>query len=297
MALPVRPITFPAVLNGQSNGKLPASVLTTIVMPGGGVALVLTQCAPKWQALLAAAAEAGYRLCQDGDYRTYDEQVALLKARYRVVTSGAYDISWDGKHWRHVSGATVARPGDSNHGWGLALDLCMPGGKSVTTAAVNWLCAHAEDFGISAELQSEPWHWRPYDGDRETTAVLAYEQAHPEGDDMAFGDTLNYGDKNDDVGAAQVLLRDGLGVDLGSAGVDHQFGDRTAAGFAAVVGGDGHTLTATGWAKLLVAVARKQGGGSAVDVDAIAKAAAALVKPALVPHTHDEGATGPAIAS
>lgn len=173
MALPIQRLVEPSVLNGQSNGQLPAALLTTITMPGGGTAVVLAQCAPKWQALLAAAARDGIRLSATQGYRTLAQQIALLKARY-VVVSYTADIWWDGCWWEHRTGAVVATPGRSNHGKGLAIDLCMAGGASLTAAAVAWLCAHAHEYGISAELQSENWHWRVYDGDAVTPAVRAH---------------------------------------------------------------------------------------------------------------------------
>jgi peptidoglycan hydrolase-like protein with peptidoglycan-binding domain len=41
---------------------------------------------------------------------------------------------------------------------------------------VNWLIGNAHRFGISAELQSEPWHWRYVAGDRIPQATLDFER-------------------------------------------------------------------------------------------------------------------------
>ncbi len=173
--LPVEDVVRPSILSGQANGRLAPSLLVTITMPGGGTATFVGPAARAFSAMLADAAEAGFRFVSEGSYRSYDEQVALLRARYTPV-AGTADIYWNGTWWHHVSGAVVATPGTSNHGDGLAVDLAMAGGGSLTPAAVAWLSAHAGDYGISAELQSEPWHWRYFAGDRIPAAVLSYEE-------------------------------------------------------------------------------------------------------------------------
>lgn len=206
----------PSILDdyADDNGQLPASLLTSIPMPGGGTAVVLKAVAPKWQAMLAAAARAGFPFSQNGDYRPLVDQVRLLHERYVVVPKGsAYDISYGGEHWRKKPGmATVATPGKSNHGWGLALDLCLPGGRSLTDAAVAWLVAHAREYGISAELSSENWHWRPYDGDAMTPAVTRFAALSTQEEDMApriitfAGEDQLYGAPGTFVGGLPVLV-------------------------------------------------------------------------------------------
>lgn len=190
--LPVHDITRPAVLSGQANGRLSSSILTTIAMPGGGTATVLAGATARcWTAMLAAAAAAGFRFHSEGSYRTYDQQVSLFRARYSrdPAYKGRPSRLWDSdgngtaETWYLLPGmASAAVPGTSNHGLGLAIDLADTA-SGISAAAVTWLTAHAADYGISFELQSEPWHLRPYIGDTIPPAVLAYEE-----DDMTQAD-------------------------------------------------------------------------------------------------------------
>jgi LAS superfamily LD-carboxypeptidase LdcB len=65
----------------------------------------------------------------------------------------------------------AAAPGTSNHGWGLAVDFAeeLDGDtqpESVSAKFVKWLIRNAATYGFSAEVQSEPWHWRYVAGDK-----------------------------------------------------------------------------------------------------------------------------------
>lgn len=70
---------------------------------------------------------------------------------------------------------------NSNHGLGLAVDVGEErdgdaGTESIDAGTVAWLIGNAHLYGFSAELQSEPWHWRYFAGDAIPPAVLAFEQ-------------------------------------------------------------------------------------------------------------------------
>ena len=61
--------------------------------------------------------------------------------------------------------ALAAVPGTSNHGWGLAVDLCG-GIDRYDTAAYDWMKANAGRFGFlhpewaePGHGREEPWHW------------------------------------------------------------------------------------------------------------------------------------------
>ena len=58
-----------------------------------------------------------------------------------------------------------AVPGTSNHGWGLAVDLCG-GIQSYTSPQHAWMTEHAGRFGWRQPAwaqqggsKPEPWHW------------------------------------------------------------------------------------------------------------------------------------------
>ena len=82
-------------------------------------------------------------LCVTDSYRDYGAQVDVYQRKPELA----------------------AIPGTSNHGWGVAVDLCG-GAQSFGTATYAWLKANAPRFGWHhpswAEpggSKPEPWHW------------------------------------------------------------------------------------------------------------------------------------------
>jgi hypothetical protein len=64
------------------------------------------------------------------------------------------------------NGNLAARPGTSNHGKGIALDLNTDcGGQTGAkpscggSAVYQWLYNNAHTFGFTRTVQTEPWHW------------------------------------------------------------------------------------------------------------------------------------------
>lgn len=172
MTLPVAPMVMPKDLRGQTNGKLHPSLLDPV--DGGEVLHHLA--ARSWAALRAAAAHDGVRVAVGADaYRPYETQERIFRARYRQANAWRPGARrWDGAWWVKLPGvAAAAIPGTSNHGWGLAVDV--DDSETENTPACRWLRMYAAGFGWSAEIQSEPWHWRAVHGDRLPPAVYAYE--------------------------------------------------------------------------------------------------------------------------
>ena len=111
-----------------------------------GVAGHALRCdaAAAYRALSGAFAGAfGTPLCITDSYRTYGGQVRLYGEKPELA----------------------AVPGTSNHGWGLALDLCG-GAQSFGSPQHAWLRTHAPSFGwVNPEWawpgrgREEPWHW------------------------------------------------------------------------------------------------------------------------------------------
>lgn len=229
-----RPVTYPSTLAGKSNGKLPSDILTSIPFPGGGSASFEKTAARAFAAMLSAMAAAGFKMMSVGGYRTYDQQLTLWNQRYYIVNYNS-GLSWNGHYWvKRPNVATAAKPGTSNHGWGLADDLAQnldadSEAESISQAAVNWLVANADRYGISAELQSEAWHWRYYRGDNIPQAVLDFEKGTGGAATNMF---CKFGDKNDNVLALQVLLSS---LGFSTKGTDGQYGDNTAAALRAAL--------------------------------------------------------------
>jgi peptidoglycan hydrolase-like protein with peptidoglycan-binding domain len=191
-------MTLPSTLRGVENGKLPADLLVKI---GVGSARMEKTAARAFMAMFAEARRAGFDIRHVGDYRPFDQQLNLFLSRYEPTSLSNYSVTpssrrkkwvdakkygYNSVYWvkKKINGsypATAATPGNSNHGWGLALDIAEEYDNDsapdpIRTSFVNWLCDNAFRYGISAELQSEVWHWRYVSGDRIPEAVLVYEK-------------------------------------------------------------------------------------------------------------------------
>ena len=126
---------------GYPNGLIPPSAMCEI---GVGSHRLRCDAAAAWRAMAAAyAADLGTRMCITDSYRPYASQVRLYGQKP----------------------ALAAVPGTSNHGWGLAVDLCG-GIESFGTPQHTWLLANAGRFGWlhpdwakQGNGREEPWHW------------------------------------------------------------------------------------------------------------------------------------------
>ena len=184
MTLPIAPVTLPADLVGQPNGRIPGELLVDV----GPSGLLHHTAARAWRALVADAADNGLPLTYTygGTYRTLAAQTVLFESRYSPTGTGGGCKFYNGRQWCKKSAnlATAAVPGTSNHGLGLAIDSAAGDGPNVATSIAShpkwsWFRANAERYGFSWELQSEPWHIRYVSGDVIPQAVLDYETPSP----------------------------------------------------------------------------------------------------------------------
>jgi len=198
MALVIVPVKLPAVLVGQSNGRLSDSILVSTPGLGGGPTVRLVQPAARaWRALSGTAPMVLKATSVADSYRSYAQQVATFTSRYEPdrfpgyiaekLWPAHYDLQGrfvEAHRWfQKPKTAVAAIPGTSNHGFGLAVDVANAAGSRL-----DWLEAHAQAYGWSWEtVPSEPWHIRYTEGDRIPAAVLAYEQAPP-----TPGDSMNH---------------------------------------------------------------------------------------------------------
>lgn len=196
--LPIHPVTLPTTLIGATNGKLPSTVLTTLQLDFGDIVVVEATAGRCFNALFHdARQELGIKIKDVGGYRSYQAQVTLFTDRYKPVSHAVYlatpsdhrkrwpeapSMGYPSEWWikKNFGDATAAAPGTSNHGWGLAIDIAQEYDNDtapdpITEAFVNWLIGSAWSYGVSAELQSEKWHWRYCTGDAIPDAVLAFE--------------------------------------------------------------------------------------------------------------------------
>lgn len=102
----------------------------------------------------------GGRVGFGGGYRDTGAQEQMFRSRYSVVSDADaikrkdYDYFWDGKYWKHTSGAPAAPPGRSMHEIGLAADM---------TGDMDWIVANAAKFGLKhfKDVNGEAWHVQP----------------------------------------------------------------------------------------------------------------------------------------
>ena len=129
-------------LGAYPNGRLPASALCALETARGH--MLRPDAARAFDALSRAYQKStGSMLCITDSYRTYAAQVDV----------------------RHRKPTLAAVPGTSNHGLGLAVDLCG-GVESYGTAAHQWMRRQAPLFGFylpawaqETGSKPEPWHW------------------------------------------------------------------------------------------------------------------------------------------
>lgn len=134
---------------GSSNGAVPESDLCVLWdgtnMLRGDAAVTLAELNANFKAAV------GTDLCITDSYRTLAEQRRLA----------------------YTKGGLAATPGTSNHGWGLAIDLCTSVTNSST--AMEWLRSNGATFGWSnpdwalrgGSGPYEPWHWEYLPGTTE----------------------------------------------------------------------------------------------------------------------------------
>ncbi|SFK59684.1 D-alanyl-D-alanine carboxypeptidase family protein [Geodermatophilus ruber] len=126
---------------GYPNGLIPPSALCPLAVAGHSLRC---DAAAAWRAMASAYADAfGTPLCLTDSYRTFAGQVRLYGEKP----------------------ALAAVPGTSNHGWGLAVDLCG-GIERFGTPQYAWMVANAGRFGFlhptwadPGNGREEPWHW------------------------------------------------------------------------------------------------------------------------------------------
>lgn len=123
----------PLELIAHGNGRVPDHALSTI--RGSGHSL-WSPAARSFEAMQDAAAREGVAIGITDSYRTYESQVSL------AASKGLYS-----------QGGLAARPGTSDHGWGIATDLRLD------ATAQAWMRTNAARYGFVEDVPREPWHW------------------------------------------------------------------------------------------------------------------------------------------
>jgi LAS superfamily LD-carboxypeptidase LdcB len=123
--------------------------IITVTCPNGGSIEVHRDIADSTRDLLNLSHQEGLVLCGNG-YRSISSQIALRKANCGgdVYSAPASSCS-----------PPTARPGQSMHERGLAIDFTCNGGSIGTSSpCFRFLMDNAPDFGLH-NLPGEPWHF------------------------------------------------------------------------------------------------------------------------------------------
>lgn len=123
----------PVDLAAYGNGRVPAAALRTVGATGHKL---WAPASSALESLMEAARRDGVKIGITDSYRPYAEQVDLVRRK------GLYS-----------QGGLAARPGTSDHGWGLAVDL------DLNAKAQTWMRTNAARFGFVENTPREPWHW------------------------------------------------------------------------------------------------------------------------------------------
>jgi LAS superfamily LD-carboxypeptidase LdcB len=123
----------PAGLAAYGNGKVPDHALSKV---GNTRHQLWAPAANALEGLITAAKRDGVKIGITDSYRPYAEQVDLVRRK------GLYS-----------QGGLAAKPGTSDHGWGMAADL------DLDAKAQAWMRANGPNFGFHEDTPREPWHW------------------------------------------------------------------------------------------------------------------------------------------
>jgi len=133
-----------------ANGRLPASMLCTLWDPRRQLRSDAAVALAKLN--LSYRARFGHNMCFNDAYRSLVQQ-------YRVKAE---------------RGGFAARPGTSEHGWGLAVDLCDGVENGSSSATYQWMRQNAPGYGWANPTWAlpggagpyEPWHWEYLPGEK-----------------------------------------------------------------------------------------------------------------------------------
>jgi D-alanyl-D-alanine carboxypeptidase len=124
---------IPTDLAAYGNGKIPATALEKV---GGTGHTMWAPAAESMTAMVADAKKAGVTIGITETYRSYAEQVDIAHRK------GLYS-----------QGGLAAKPGTSEHGWGMAADL------DLNAKALSWLRDNGAKYGFVQNVPRESWHW------------------------------------------------------------------------------------------------------------------------------------------
>jgi zinc D-Ala-D-Ala carboxypeptidase len=124
---------IPTDLAAYGNGKIPATALEPV---GNTRHKLWAPAAESLNRMIEDAKKDGVKIGITDSYRPYTEQVDLARRK------GLYS-----------QGGLAAKPGTSEHGWGMATDL------DLNSKALSWMRQNADKYGYVNNVPREDWHW------------------------------------------------------------------------------------------------------------------------------------------
>jgi LAS superfamily LD-carboxypeptidase LdcB len=124
---------IPTDLAAYGNGKIPSSALEQV---GTTRHKLWAPAAESLTKMIDDAKKDGVHIGITDSYRPYTEQVDLARRK------GLYS-----------QGGLAAKPGTSEHGWGMATDL------DLNSSALSWMKQNGEKYGFVNNVARESWHW------------------------------------------------------------------------------------------------------------------------------------------
>ncbi|MBG0565765.1 M15 family metallopeptidase [Actinoplanes aureus] len=124
---------IPVDLAAYGNGRIPENALARV---GNTSHKLWAPAAENLNRMIEDAKRDGVTIGITDSYRPYAEQVDLARRK------GLYS-----------QGGLAAKPGTSEHGWGMATDL------DLNSKALDWMRKNATNYGFVEDVPREPWHW------------------------------------------------------------------------------------------------------------------------------------------
>ena len=124
---------IPTDLAAYGNGRIPAGVLEQVGTTGHKLWAPAAESLTK---LIDDARKDGVHIGISDSYRPYNEQVDLARRK------GLYS-----------QGGLAAKPGTSEHGWGMAADL------DLDPKALAWMRQNGAKYDYINNVARESWHW------------------------------------------------------------------------------------------------------------------------------------------
>jgi D-alanyl-D-alanine carboxypeptidase len=124
---------IPTDLAAYGNGRIPADALEKV---GNTRHKLWAPAAESLNQMITDAEKDGVKIGITDSYRPYAEQVDLAHRK------GLYS-----------QGGLAAKPGTSEHGWGMAADL------DLNSKALSWMRQNGEKYGFVNNVARENWHW------------------------------------------------------------------------------------------------------------------------------------------